>query len=162
MARRNPDKEPSKQAVALADLLADQQLDLDELAGEYREPIVNLQNDLLYSTTNRNEALWENAQADITLTPGDFAEVPVSDRDDNWSFQLNAFYSAVYMQAVTDSGYLADLVVISDKHSGALSKATKKASRSDLNEIAKEGILNGKLKERQSIRGQQAVDTGSS
>ena len=153
MARRNPDKQPSAAAEKLAELLADQQLDLDELSSEYLESVNTIQTDLLTNANDRNEAIWLSAGADVTLTLSDFAEIPVAERDDNWALQFQSIISASYMQAVADSGFLADLVIISDNHASALINTSKKVTNSDLREIASEGVLNGKLDDRRAVRG---------
>jgi len=152
MARKNPDKQPSKNAEDLSNLLADQQLDLDDIAEAYRESVAGLQYELMVSSKGRNEGIWDSAEADITLTTEDFMEIPVSERDDNWVLQFNSMYAAAYMQAVAESGLLADIVAVSDKHSEALIKQNNKMKPNELKEVATEGTLNGKLKERQNIR----------
>jgi len=153
MARRNPDKQPSAKAERLADLLADQQIDLDELSAEYLPIIVEQTEKLLESTAGRTTTIWNSATADITLTLDDYAAVPVAERDDNWALQLSSMQSAAYMQAAAESGYLQDLVIISDNHSNALIRTTRKMVNSELKEIATEGVLNGKLKARKKVRG---------
>ena len=146
-------KQPSKDAERLANLLADQQIDLDEIAEEYSEKHLKIFTDLLNSTKNRDEAVFKSADADISLTVSDFSEVPLHERDDNWDRLWAGVYSACYMQSVANSGLLKDLIIISENHSSAIIKTTKKIKKMAIVEVAKEGVLNGKLKERKTVRG---------
>lgn len=148
---------PSKQAEKLANLLADQQLDLDELAEEYQERVQARLEELMFSASERDPEIWASAEADVSMTISDFGSVPVFTRlMTDWEDLLERAYTAAYMQAAVDTGFLRDILIIAENHSFALKKTSEESSNEELREVAEEGVLNGKLDERKNVRANQS------
>ena len=110
---------------------------VEDVASAYRNRILTLLNE----QGERNEAIWQGAEAPIGVTVDMLAKVPISQRiaSDDWNQQFAAIIAASKRQAWLE--LIANpLFAEAGKYSGRVKSAAKTMSKSDLKQAAKDGV----------------------
>jgi hypothetical protein len=112
--------------------------DLEELIEQNSDIFAEHYDLAMRDPSSRDLALWAAAETDVNATIEDFSSVPLSRRGDEWTLAFTSFVAAAQMQALADSGILAELVKLSEKNGDRVNGAARKAGATGLLEAVGE------------------------
>ena len=136
--------EVPQQVDNFLDTLAAQQAAIDDatekVAARYEDRLF----ELLSSEDGRDEELWADAGADVTLTFDELSQISIYERDEIWTAEFSAMLAAAQMQAYVEI-IARGIVEISDDAGDEQAKEADKLSLSELRIAARAGVTNERV-----------------